>query len=54
MDKTKLYELCDEAKELMGAEALLDAFLRAMSSDEIESNLEYINRCYELDLNLEQ
>ena len=52
MDKTKLYELCDEAIELMGAEALLDAFLRAMSSDEIESNLEYINRCYELGLNI--
>lgn len=54
MDKTKLYDLCDEAMELMGAEALLDAFLRAMSSDELQSNLEYINRCYELDLNMWQ
>lgn len=53
MDKAKLYELCEEAQNIMGAEALLNAFLRAMSSDDLQSNLEYINRCYELDLNLE-
>ena len=53
MDKTKLYELCEEAKNIMGAEALLDAFLRAMSSDGLQSNLKYINRCYELKLNID-
>lgn len=53
MDKTKLYELCEEAQNIMGAEALLDAFLFAMSSDDIESNLKYINRCYELGLNID-
>lgn len=50
MDREELYCIFDEMNELMGAENLLDALIRAMSSDEIESNLRYIDRVYELGL----
>jgi hypothetical protein len=47
MDKSKLYEKLDEMVEIMGAEQMLDALVRALSSDVLEDNLRYINRCYE-------
>ena len=50
MEREDLYYIVDEMTELMGHEQLLDALVRAMSSDELESNLRYIDRMHELDL----
>jgi len=50
MERNELYNIVDEMTELMGHEQLLDALIRAMSSDELESNLRYIDRVYDLDL----
>ena len=50
MEREELYNIVDEMIELMGHEQLLDSLIRAMSSDELESNLLYINRVYDLNL----
>ena len=50
LDKNKLIEKMDEMVELMGAEAVLEELARAMSSDELQENLEYIDRMHETDL----
>ena len=50
LDKNKLFEKMDEMVELMGAEAVLEELARAMSSDELQENLEYIDRMHETDL----
>lgn len=46
MERNELYYVVDEMIELMGESALLDALVRAMSSEELESNLRYIDRVY--------
>ena len=53
MDKTQLYEKLDEMVEIMGAEQILDALARALSSDVLEDNLRYINRCYETNVDFD-
>jgi len=50
MEREDLYYIVDEMTELMGHEQLLDALVRAMSSDELESNLRYIDMVYDLDI----
>ena len=50
MDKSVLYDKLDEMKSLMGADQLLGAIARALSQDELEDTLRYINRCYETDV----
>lgn len=50
MERNELYNIVDEMIELMGHEQLLDSLIRAMSSDELESNLRYIDRVYDLDI----
>jgi len=50
MDKEELYCIFDEMNELMGSENLLDALIRAMSSDEFESHLRFLDRVYDLGL----
>ena len=47
MDKSFLLEKLDEMTDLMGTDQMLEALARAMSSDELEENLRYIDRCYE-------
>jgi len=49
MDKEELYDVLDEMAIQMGVENLLYAIARAMSSDELESNLRFIDRMYELE-----
>lgn len=47
MDKTVLLEKLDQMTEILGTETMLEAIARAMSADELQSNLEYIDRMYE-------
>lgn len=47
MDKNKLMDNVDKMKDIIGADELLDALCRAMSSDELEDNLRYIDRMHE-------
>ena len=47
MDKGELLQVMDEMKEMLGADELLEAIARALSSDELEENLRFIDRCYE-------
>lgn len=41
------YEKC---LEQMGAQELCDALAKALGSDALESNINYITRCYEITL----
>ena len=50
LDKNELMVKMDEMIELMGAEAELEELARAMSSDELQENLEYIDRMNETEL----
>lgn len=50
LNKNKLFEKMDEMIELMGAETVLEELARAMSSDELQENLEYIDRMNETNL----
>lgn len=47
MDKNELFLISDQMKSMLGEEQLLEALMRAMSSDELESHLRYIDRMYE-------
>ena len=47
MDKNKLLDIVDKMKDIMGADELLEAICRAMSSDALEDNLRYIDRMHE-------
>lgn len=50
MNKNELMEKMDEMVELMSAEAVLEELARAMSSDELQENLEYVDRMNETNL----
>ena len=50
MNKNELFEKMDKMVELMGANAVLEELARAMSSDELQENLEYIDRMNETNL----
>lgn len=50
LDKNELMVKMDEMVELMGAEAVLEELARAMCSDELQENLEYIDRMNETNL----
>ena len=50
LNKNELFEKMDEMVELMGAETVLEELARAMSSDELQENLEYIDRMTETNL----
>ncbi|WP_289760601.1 hypothetical protein [Lactobacillus taiwanensis] len=47
MDKNTLMEKSDELKELLGADGLLEALLKAMDSYDLRENLEYIDRMHD-------
>ena len=44
MDKDKLYEIVEKMTEQLGTQELLDSLVMAMSSKELQENLEYIDR----------
>ena len=50
MDKNELMVKMDEMIEMLGAETVLEELARAMSSDELQENLEYIDRMRETEL----
>lgn len=47
MDKNKLYEIAEKMEFELGQRQFIDALLAAMSSDELQENLEYIDEVYE-------
>ena len=50
LNKNELFEKMDEMVEMLGAETVLEKLARAMSSDELQENLEYIDRMNETEL----
>lgn len=48
MEHSKLWDKFEEFKEVMGTDELLDAIAQALSTDELENNLRYIDRCHDL------
>ena len=49
MDKReKVFNMLDVAIDLLGEDALLDALVGALGVDELEENLNYIFRVYDL------
>lgn len=50
MDKNELMEKLDEMVAILGAETVLEELARAMSSDELQDNLEYVDRMQETEL----
>lgn len=50
MDKNELLNIVDDMQEVMGSDELLLAIVKAMTSKDLQETLEYINRCYDLDI----
>ena len=50
IERNELFYIVDDIKELIGADELLEAIIRALSTDELEDVLRFIDRCYELDM----
>lgn len=44
----KLWDKIDEMKEVMGADKLLEELCRCLSDDELEKQLKYICKAYEI------
>ena len=52
MDKNELLNIVDDVQDTMGSDELLLEIAKAMTSKDLQETLEYINRCY--DLNIEE
>ena len=50
MDKNELLNILDDMQEIMGSDELLLAIVKAMTSNDLQETMEYINRCYDLDI----
>ena len=50
LDKNELMKKLDEMVEVLGTKTVLEDLALAMSSDELQENLEYIDRMRETDL----
>lgn len=50
LDKNELMEKLDEMVEILGVEYVLENLTLAMSSDELQENLEYVDRLNETNL----
>ena len=48
MERTELYDWLERIIDVLGPEETLEAIVRAMGSNELESMLEFIDRVYEL------
>ena len=48
----KLWDAIDEIKEVLGANKFLEELCRAMSDDELEKNLKFIAKNYEIKINI--
>jgi len=43
-------DILDKMQEAMGTDELLMAIVKAMTSKDLQETMEYINRCYDLDI----
>lgn len=50
MDKNELMDILDKMQEALGTDELLMAIVKAMTSKDLQETMEYINRCYDLDI----
>lgn len=50
MDKNELLNIVDDMQEAMGSDELLLAIVKAMTSKDLQETMEYINRCYDLNI----
>ena len=50
MDKNELMDTLDKMQEALGTDGLLLAIVKAMTSKDLQETMEYINRCYDLDI----
>jgi len=50
MDKNELMDTLDKMQEALGTDELLLAIVKAMTSKDLQETMEYINRCYDLDI----
>lgn len=50
MDKNELMYILDKMQEAMGNDELLMAIVKAMTSKDLQETMEFINRCYDLDI----
>lgn len=50
MNKQQLYEKLDELVELFGSDYVLDELAEALNSDELESDLKYIDQMNDTNL----
>lgn len=50
LEKNTLMEKMDDIKDLLGTELLLQDLAQSLDSHELQSSLEYINRCYDLNI----
>ena len=47
-DSNEIWDIFEDMKEIMGAENLLDELARALSTDELEENLRWIDKNQDL------
>ena len=52
MEKSELMDTLDKMQEALGTDELLMAIVKAMTSKDLQETMEFINRCY--DLNIEK
>jgi len=50
IERNDLFYIADDIKELIGSDELIEAILRALSTDELEDILRFIDRCYDLNI----
>jgi len=50
MEKSELMDTLDKMQEALGTDELLLAIVKAMTSKDLQETMEYINRCYDLDI----
>ena len=50
MDKNELLNIVDDVQDTMGSDELLLEIAKAMTSKDLQETLEYINRCYNLNI----
>lgn len=50
MDKNELMDILDNMQEALGSDELLMAIVKVTTSKDLQETMEYINRCYDLDI----
>lgn len=50
LDKNVLFEKANEIEDVIGADDLIENIMKALDSDTLQDVLEYIDRCYDMDI----